>query len=121
MDFDKSRMLAPKAMIEGGTAGHYRQSGHPVVPLVDQDARFHIAAKVAGKDVHFLCDTGANGTTLRADFAKSISAEITEREGTISTLRSRATSRRSPPSRRRSLAWRRCLTCPSMCSRMVDP
>ncbi|MCU0751145.1 MAG: aspartyl protease family protein, partial [Akkermansiaceae bacterium] len=86
VDFDKNRLLAPKAMIEGGIAGLYRQSGYPVVPLVEYEGRFHIGAKVAGKDVYFLCDTGANGTTLRADFAKSISAVIEEREGTISSL-----------------------------------
>jgi len=90
VDFDKSRLLAPKAMIEGGIAGLYRQSKYPVVPMVESEGRFHIGAKVAGRDVYFLCDTGANGTTLRADFAKSIGAEITEREGTISSLKEKS-------------------------------
>jgi len=94
VDFDKNRLLAPKAKIEGGLAGLYRQYGYPVVPMVEFEGRFHIGAKVSGKDVFFLCDTGANATTLRADFAKSIGAEIEEREGSISSLEEKSDKQR---------------------------
>ena len=78
----------PTAALQGGLGGLCEAAKMPSVPLLEQNQRFLVPATLQGKEVYFLCSTGARWTSLTGGAVKEMGLTLEEpKEGSPATAK----------------------------------
>lgn len=88
VDFSKGRLLVPAAALQGGLGGLCEAAKMPSVALLEHNQQFLVSATLQGKEVYFLCSTGARWTSLTGGAVKEMGLTLAEpKEGIPATAK----------------------------------